>query len=111
MTKIKPNETYYKTTSSSIYNKLRSTFSNKIFIFKSKKVKAYGVVNYYSFDCHTDLEWRNTFDTEKLNAYIKYNFSDKIQLKTEFEFEHGGTGITMELDKFKEFFIVKFSKF
>lgn len=65
--------------------------------------EAYGVVNYYSFDWDTDTDKRNVFDTERLNIYLKYNFTDKIQLKTEFEFEHGGTGITMELDKFEEF--------
>lgn len=66
-------------------------------------VQAYGVVNYYNFDWDTDLDKRNAFDTERLNTYIKYDFTDKIQLKTEIEFEHGGTGITMELDKFEEF--------
>ena len=75
----------------------------KIPFLNQFEIKAYGVVNYYSFKWDTDLDRRNAFDTERLNAYIKYNFSDKIQLKTEFEFEHGGTGITMELDKFEEF--------
>ncbi len=70
---------------------------------KKIEYKAYGVVNYYNFEWDTDTEKRNVVDTERLNIYLKYNFSDKIQLKTEFEFEHGGTGITMELDKFEEF--------
>ncbi len=67
------------------------------------EAKAYGVVNYYNFDWDSDKSKRNEFDTERLNFYLKYNFSDKIQLKTEIEFEHGGTGVTMELDKFEEF--------
>ncbi len=65
--------------------------------------KAYGVVNYYGFDWDTDKDRRNAFDTERLNMYLKYDFTKNIQLKVEFEFEHGGTGITMELDKFEEF--------
>ncbi len=64
--------------------------------------KAYGVVNYYAFDWDTDPERRNAFDTERINMYLKYDFTDKIQLKAEFEFEHGGTGVTMELDRFEE---------
>jgi len=70
---------------------------------KKIEYKAYGVVNYYNFNWDTDTEKRNVFDTERLNIYLKYNFNNKIQLKTEFEFEHGGTGISMELDKFEEF--------
>jgi len=66
-------------------------------------LKAYGVVNYYAFDWDTDLARRNAFDTERLNIYLYYDFTDKIQFKTEIEFEHGGTGVTMELDKFEEF--------
>lgn len=65
--------------------------------------KAYGVVNYYNFDWDTDPDRRDAFDTERINMYLKYDFTEKIQLKTEFEYEHGGTGITMELDKFEEF--------
>ncbi len=65
--------------------------------------KAYGVINYYGFDWDTDQDRRNAFDTERLNIYIQYDFNDNIQFKTEIEFEHGGTGITMELDHFEEF--------
>lgn len=64
--------------------------------------KAYGVVNYYNFDWDTDQDRNNAFDTERLNMYLKYDFTNKIQLKAEFEFEHGGTGVTMELDRFEE---------
>lgn len=64
--------------------------------------KAYGVVNYYNFDWDTDPKRNDAFDTERLNMYLKYDFTKKIQLKVEFEFEHGGTGVTMELDRFEE---------
>ncbi len=66
-------------------------------------LKTYGVVNYYNFDWETDPDKRNAVDLERINMYMKYRFSDKVSLKTEFEFEHGGTGVTMEFDKFEEF--------
>jgi hypothetical protein len=66
-------------------------------------LKAYGVVNYYNYDWQTDPDRRNAVDLERINMYMKYRFTDKITLKTEFEIEHGGTGATMELDKFEEF--------
>ena len=82
-----------------------STSSNEAFLKALKKlsVKSYGVVNYYNFDWETDPDRRNAVDLERINTYVKYKFSEKITLKTEFEIEHGGTGVTMELDKFEEF--------
>ena len=65
--------------------------------------KGEGVVNYYSYDWDTDTLRRNEFDTERLNLYIGYLFSENIILKTEIEFEHGGTGVTKEFDRFEEF--------
>ncbi len=82
------------------YGQEESTFLKEL---KKFHVKAYGVVNYYGFDWDTDPDRRNSFDTERLNVYVMYDFTEKIQLKTEIEFEHGGTGVTMELDKFEEF--------
>lgn len=66
-------------------------------------LKTYGVVNYYNYDWETDKDKRNAVDLERFNMYMYYKFNDKISLKTEFEFEHGGTGSTMEFDKFEEF--------
>lgn len=72
-------------------------------IFNNLSVKAYGVVNYYNFKWDTDPEIRDAVDLERFNMYMKYKFTDKIFLKTEFEFEHAGTGATLEFDKFEEF--------
>ena len=66
-------------------------------------LKTYGVVNYYNYDWQTDDEKKDAVDLERFNMYMKYRFNDRIELKTEFEFEHGGTGSTMEFDKFEEF--------
>lgn len=71
--------------------------------FKKLNFKTYGVINYYGVDWDTDPLARNTFDTERLNTYIYYDFNENIQFKTEVEFEHAGTGVTMELDKLEEF--------
>ncbi len=72
--------------------------------FKSRfQLKGYGVVNYYNYKWDTDTEKRNAVDAERLNLYFNYKFSHKILLKTEFEIEHGGTGVTKELDKLEEF--------
>ena len=80
-------------------------FQSELFqtISQNLSLKTYGVVNYYSFNWETDPDKRNAVDLERLNMYMKYSFSDKISLKTEFEIEHGGTGVTMEFDKFEEF--------
>ena len=85
------------------YAQVDSTYIKKLQKLQKFQLKAYGVVNYYNFDWDTDLDRRNAFDTERLNIYLYYDFTDKIQFKTEIEFEHGGTGVTMELDKFEEF--------
>lgn len=72
--------------------------------FLSKfSLKAYGVVNYYAFDWETLPDKRNAFDPERLNMYLYYDFSDKIQFKSEIEIEHGGTGATMAFDPLEEF--------
>lgn len=66
-------------------------------------LKGYGAVNYYAYDWETLPERRNAFDPERLNLYLMYDFSDRIQFKSEIEFEHGGTGSTMSFDPLQEF--------
>ncbi|MCB0638301.1 MAG: hypothetical protein KDC54_16845, partial [Lewinella sp.] len=72
-------------------------------LFGRFQLKGYGVVNYYAFDWETLPNKRNAFDPERLNLYLYYDFSDKIQFKSEIEFEHGGTGATMAFDPLEEF--------
>jgi hypothetical protein len=79
------------------------TETNKTDILNKLSIKSYGVVNYYNYDWDTDEDKRNAVDLERFNMYMYYKFNEKISLKTEFEFEHGGTGSTMEFDKFEEF--------
>ncbi|MDM1067065.1 autotransporter outer membrane beta-barrel domain-containing protein [Myroides odoratimimus] len=67
-------------------------------------LSGYGAINYYNYGKYdTDPQIKNKFDAERLNLYLGYHFNDWISLKTEIEFEHGGTGSTIELDTQEEF--------
>lgn len=67
-------------------------------------LSGYGVVNYYNYTKYdTDINMKDKFDAERLNLYLGYNFNDWISFKSEIEFEHGGTGSTIELDTQEEF--------
>ena len=59
--------------------------------------------NYYQYDFDTDRGLKDQFDPERLNLYLQYKFNDHISFKSEIEFEHGGTGSTIELDTQEEF--------
>lgn len=72
-------------------------------IAKRLKFNGYGVVNYYAFDWQTLPDKRNALDVERFNFYLHYDFTENIQLKSEVEFEHGGTGVTMAFDPLEEF--------
>lgn len=81
-------------------HKKEITFLNRL------SLKGYGVLNYYNnkWGNNTgDADRRNFFDTERLNLYLLYNYNSNIQFKAEIEFEHGGTGSSLELDKLEEF--------
>ena len=67
------------------------------------RVSGYGTINYANFDWQTDPERRAHIDVERFVVSPKYQLNDTIRLEAELEFEHGGTGITMEFDKFEEF--------
>ena len=84
-------------------NSPQDTSKTEKFDWSNFTLKGYGVVNYYNYDWDTDSTKRNEFDAERLNLYLGYHFSKKIIFKSEIEFEHGGTGVTKEFDKFEEF--------
>lgn len=66
-------------------------------------LSGYGAVNYYNYGTYdTDPAIRDKVDPERLNLYLGYRFNDWISFKSELEFEHGGTGSTMELDVMEE---------
>ncbi|EHO09868.1 autotransporter outer membrane beta-barrel domain-containing protein [Myroides odoratimimus] len=76
----------------------------RLFSWDNFTLSGYGAINYYNYGKYdTDPQIKNKFDAERLNLYLGYHFNDWISLKTEIEFEHGGTGSTIELDTQEEF--------
>lgn len=76
---------------------------------KSENVKSgfqfsgYGTVNYHNYlRSDSDIYQKDKFDLERFVLYANYRFNDWITLKSEFEWEHGGTGATMEFDSQEE---------
>lgn len=63
----------------------------------------YGAINYFRYDWDTDPDRRDAIDLERFVVEGEYEWSERFLLEAEIEFEHGGTGATMELDKFEEF--------
>jgi hypothetical protein len=63
----------------------------------------YGAANYYNFTWQTDSSKRNAIDQEFFVLELKYDWTDKIRLNSEIEFEHGGTGAAVEFDRFEEY--------
>ena len=75
-----------------------------LFNWNNFTLSGYGVVNYYNYPkFDTDINMKDKFDAERLNLYLGYIFNDWITFKSEIEFEHGGTGSTVELDTQEEF--------
>jgi hypothetical protein len=70
---------------------------------KRISVSGYGIANYYAFNWQTDPQRRNAIDIERLVLYTSVRLSDNLRIKSEIEFEHGGTGVAMEFDRFEEF--------
>lgn len=74
-----------------------------VFSFKNFSLKGYGAMNYYHFDFDTDPSLKDKIDLERLNLYLGYSFTENISLKSEIEFEHGGTGASIGYDTQEEF--------
>jgi hypothetical protein len=83
----------------------RDTFLNSQFLEKINRfsLSGYGAMNYYNFHWQTDSVKRNAIDNERFILDLGYRWTDKIKLNTEIEFEHGGTGVEVEFDRFEEF--------
>jgi hypothetical protein len=67
------------------------------------EISGYGIVNYYNRDWETDEFAKDAFDTERFILELEYRFSDQFFAAAELEFEHGGTGVTLEFDSQEEF--------
>ena len=66
-------------------------------------LSGYGAMNYYHFDWQTDTAKRDAIDNERFILDLGYKWTDKIRFNSEIEFEHGGTGVAVEFDRFEEF--------
>lgn len=66
-------------------------------------LSGYGAMNYYNFSWQTDSVKRDAIDNERFIIEFGYKWTEKIRLNTEIEFEHGGTGVDVEFDRFEEF--------
>ena len=66
-------------------------------------ISGVGAMNYYNFDWQTDTVKRNGIDNERFVLELEYQWTPKIGLEAELEFEHGGTGTAVEFDRFEEF--------
>lgn len=66
------------------------------------ELEGYGVVNYFSYDWETQPDRRDVIDLERLVLYPGYRFSERLSVQAEVEFEHGGTGVTQEFERFEE---------
>jgi opacity protein-like surface antigen len=66
-------------------------------------VSGYGVIGYHQYNWEMDPDRRARFDIERFVITPRYQVNQKIRFESDIEFEHGGTGATMELDKFEEF--------
>ena len=77
-----------------------NTFLEKLSRFS---LSGYGAMNYYNYNWQTDSVKRNAIDNERFVLEIGYRWNNKIKLNTEIEFEHGGTGVEVEFDRFEEF--------
>ena len=62
-----------------------------------------GAMNYYHFNWQTDSVKRNAIDNELFTLEMDYHWTPKVSLTAEIEFEHGGTGSSLEFDRFEEF--------
>ncbi|MDR3273697.1 MAG: porin [Flavobacteriaceae bacterium] len=75
---------------------------NKIIPLKNFSLNGYGAINYYNYNYDTDRYLRNKTDLERMNLYLGYKFNDWLSMRSEIEFEHGGTGSTLEIDSQEE---------
>ena len=75
---------------------------------KNWQIKSYGSVRYKNeeiFGNTQDLDptRRASTDLERVVLELSYDFTPQWQVELELEYEHGGTGVTLEYDGFEEF--------
>jgi hypothetical protein len=97
-----------KKTSSQTNENIPTNTVHKIASEKNWQINSYGNVLYKSEDVYrniqdTNPERRATTDLERVVLEFVYDFDPKWQIEIELEYEHGGTGASLEYDGFEEF--------
>ena len=84
------------------------SIGNAAFAGPSFKYGTYGTLNLHRSNVYKNIQdndpqkrWR--VDLERLTFETETKFSQRLELETEIEIEHGGTGSTLEFDSFHEF--------
>ncbi len=67
------------------------------------EISGYGITNYYQRDWETDEFAKDSVDVERFILEVEYRFDENWFAKAELEYEHGGSGATLELDSQEEF--------
>lgn len=77
--------------------------TSQLFSLSKLSLSAYGSMVYQHFNWQTFRDKNNSIDNERLVIEPEYAFTKRLFLEIEIEFEHGGTGVTMEFDNEEEF--------
>ncbi|MBC8048278.1 MAG: hypothetical protein H7Y00_15870 [Fimbriimonadaceae bacterium] len=75
----------------------------KIFEGRRIDMEVFGEMTFNMYDWETYTDKNNDIDLNRIVFEPEFHFSDKVKIEMEIEIEHGGTGSTMEFDKFEEF--------
>lgn len=79
-------------------------FAQEVDVFEKRlEFHGYSTVNYHFFHWESDPNKKNVFDLERVTFEPTFWLSEHIKFQLEVEIEHGGTGSTMEYEKFEEF--------
>ena len=77
--------------------------TSNLFSWNKLSVSAFGTMLYQYYDWETYRDKNSSIDNERLVIEPEYSFTKRLSLELEIEFEHGGTGVTMEFDNEEEF--------
>jgi hypothetical protein len=67
------------------------------------EISGYASLAYFNRDWETDEFAKDSLDTQRLVVELERQLSERFSVTAEIEFEHGGTGVTMEFDSQEEF--------
>ncbi|MBC8173874.1 MAG: autotransporter outer membrane beta-barrel domain-containing protein [Chitinophagales bacterium] len=86
-----------------IYAQTEEKGSDKKSLLERTELEIYGTLLYNNFNWDTDSAKRDQVDLNRVIFEPSFQINEKLKLEMEIEFEHGGTGSSMEFDRFEEF--------